>query len=352
MNREKTAFSILPAYHGDCILLRTFTNNNTEFVILIDGGTAQTFKYSLKKGLETIAHIDIVVLTHIDSDHIAGLINFFKSSLTDKITIGEIWMNRPDLVDIESGGMISVGQADTLTTLLNNKYPDITIKSVHSEMPDIEVNGIKFEFLSPTPQILEELYNQWQSERMAARKSVLKDIATADLRYSISLESLSKLPFTPQKKMDKDIYNASSISFILTCPDISMLLLADSRAEVITEQLIRRGFCTAKPLIVDYVKISHHGSLNNTSACLLELINCDNYIISTNGGSADHIHPSRETLARIIYNHNRTEKELRIFFNYDLDILKERIGDFITETDLQTGNWNAVFRNNFIEHDI
>lgn len=351
MFRNKTAFSILPAFHGDCIFIKTFNNDNQEVSILIDGGAAQTFKYSLKRELENVTHIDIIILTHIDSDHIAGLINFFKSSLAKKITVGEIWMNYPELVEVESASTIAVGQADSLKDLLCSKFPDVPVKSILCEQSDHIINGIEFKFLSPTTEITKELYRQWENERPRREEPQVKDIAKKIPDYNISLACLSTLPFKPASKIEDDIYNASSISFVLKCPDLSLLLLADSRAEIITQQLIKRGFSKDQPLVVDYVKVSHHGSLNNTSQELLMLINCDNYIISTNGGSANHIHPSRETLARIIYNDNRTDKELKIFFNYDISELKAKIGDFIQDTDLIDTNWNPVFRTNFTGHE-
>lgn len=43
----KTTLKILPAFHGDSIIIETFDNNNNPFVILIDGGPSKTFKTCL-----------------------------------------------------------------------------------------------------------------------------------------------------------------------------------------------------------------------------------------------------------------------------------------------------------------
>ena len=124
-------------------------------------------------------------------------------------------------------------------------------------------------------------------------------------------------------------------------------MLADSRPEIIVQSLRDIGVNEKDPLVVDYVKVSHHGSLNNTSQELLGLIKSNNYLISTNGGTADHKHPSRETISRIVYNSNRNDEVLNIFFNYTLNSLRERIGDFINGIDLEQGNWNATSQNRF-----
>ena len=139
----------------------------------------------------------------------------------------------------------------------------------------------------------------------------------------------------------------SSIAFLLKCPDVTILLLADSRPEVIVESLKRLGFSKNLPLEVDYVKVSHHGSLNNTSQELLGYIKCDKYLISTNGGVSNHKHPSRETIARLVYKENRTSKKLKIYFNYPVSELKKKIGDFINSNDLKDGNWEYMHMNNF-----
>lgn len=345
MKRNKTEFVVLPAFHGDCILIKTFDLDHNEFIILVDGGTAQTFKYSLKVELKEITHINLLVLTHIDSDHIAGLIALFKNSLIDKIQIDEIWMNNPDLVEINNGELISVRQGDNLKNLILEKKPKTKLTQVSILDKTITRSGVDFNILSPTSDIVNELYERWESLRLLQNNKV--NISSVTSSYSQSLEELNKIIFSPEKSINADIFNSSSISFLLKCPDISLLLLADSRPEIIVQSLTDIGVNEKNPLIVDYVKVSHHGSLNNTSQELMNLIMSNNYLISTNGGTADHKLPSRETISRIVYNSNRNDERLNIFFNYSLSSLREKIGDFINETDLEHGNWNATSQNRF-----
>lgn len=347
MKRNKTDFVVLPAFHGDCILIKTYDIEHNEFIILIDGGTAQTFRYSLKDELKNISRINLLILTHIDSDHIAGLITFFKNSLINEIQIDEIWMNNPDLVEINNGKLISVKQGGNLKNLILEKQPKTKLIQISTLDNVINHSGIEFTILSPTTDIVNELYVQWGALKELEKQENRSNISSVRNSYLQSLEDLSKTTFSPDKRINEDIFNASSISFLLKCPDISMLLLADSRPEIITQSLKGIGINNDNPLFVDYVKVSHHGSLNNTSQELMDLIMSNNYLISTNGGSANHRHPSRETISRLVYNRNRNEKKLNIFFNYDLKGLREKIGDFINENDLEHGNWNAINQNRF-----
>ena len=65
-------------------------------------------------------------------------------------------------------------------------------------------------------------------------------------------------------------------------------------------------------LKVDLYKVSHHGSQNNVSSELVQLLDCPRYLVSTNG---DHFyHPDRQAIARILkYGGERKT----IYFNYN-----------------------------------
>lgn len=359
MTRTQTELNILSAYNGDSILIKTYDENNKEITILIDGGTPSTFEYFLKKQLKEISKIDLLVLTHIDNDHIGGLIKFFENSLIDEIKIDEIWYNQPDVEFYEQSSekaLISVRQGEDWKSLIKNKKMNVVIKEITTEDKTISINGLEFIILSPTCEIKNKLYENWLKERAKPKRIDTNKAALISFSspsYSKSLEELNKNDFKPEKTVDKDIYNSSSIAFLLKCPDLSFLLLADSRAEVITESLRDLNYTYANPIEVDFVKISHHGSLNNTSQELLSLIQSNNYLISTNGGSLKNKHPSRETIARIVYKDNRIDDStLNIYTNYDVDIIKEKIGEFITHDDLKRGNWKIEHKNTFTKNDL
>jgi beta-lactamase superfamily II metal-dependent hydrolase len=355
MEPRITEFEILNAFNGDCILIKTFDVSFNEFIILIDGGTPSTFDYYLKDSLKDVVKIDLLVLTHIDNDHIGGLIKLFKNSLISEIEIGEIWYNQPDVEFYEPKHevLISVPQAEDWKSLLREKKKDAIIKEITTDNKVLNIRGLEFNILSPTQEIKNKLYEDWRKDRTKSNEKSEKTlISTSTTKHSKSLEELNEIDFKPEKSINNDIYNSSSIAFLLKCLDLSILLLADSRAEIIAENLISLGFSETKPLEVDFVKISHHGSLNNTSQELLSLINSNNYIISTNGGTSNHKHPSRETIARIVCKKNINKKTLNIYTNYSLESLKSRIGDFITDEDFKVGDWKIEHKNTFTKNDI
>jgi beta-lactamase superfamily II metal-dependent hydrolase len=351
MTHTSSIMKVLKAFNGDCILMTYNCTKKKEINILIDGGNASTFDYSLKKELLKIKTLDLIILTHIDSDHIGGLIRFFKNSLIDKIEVKNIWVNFPNIVEMSSSEKISFGQAKTLEKLIIEKMPTTKIKNyIHSENDKLNYNGIEITVISPTKEILDNLYEKWPRIKEAEKTNedikinISKDLT---VNNTVALSELNKIPFNPDKSVNNDLVNASSISIILECANLKILLLADSRPEII-EKYLTENYSEIERLKVDYVKVSHHGSKNNTSQKMLNYIDCDNYIISTNGGAAKHKHPSRETIARIIYNEKRDFSNKRfIYFNYPVEEIKKKAGVFINDDDINEGNWEYLNKNEF-----
>ena len=79
MNVEDVEVKMLQAGEGDCIVVY-FRDEN--FRILIDGGVASTYDLALRsylKGLSSKGQkIDILIVTHIDRDHIEGIIRLLN----------------------------------------------------------------------------------------------------------------------------------------------------------------------------------------------------------------------------------------------------------------------------------
>ena len=136
-------FEFLQADNGDCILITT-----EKFNILIDGGMGRTYYRSLKDKLEELEQIDLVILTHIDEDHIAGLIELFKDEEI-RPKVKKVWFNslaklselfdgkydesKEYATDDDSDKNVSYKQGESLESLLDGIdyeliYTDLTIK--------------------------------------------------------------------------------------------------------------------------------------------------------------------------------------------------------------------------------
>ncbi|MGE6433933.1 ComEC/Rec2 family competence protein [Shewanella baltica] len=320
-----TIIRVLEANHGDCILVSHEEASGT-VNILIDGGTSKTFKYgprqrsdgALCKVLDELKnkgqHIDLAVLTHIDDDHIHGLIKAFETPDYLNKLVKSIWFNSSRLItqhfnvpEIPENNILladdspqtSVQQGKDLEALLDEigckRAPLIKARQVHS------VGPFKLTVLSPSQNQLERLLHKWPSEEESGATSA------HDNDYQLSLEEIWA---ADEFESDTSIYNGSSIAFLLEIDKTKMLFLGDAHDQVVVESLRDLGFNEQNKLDLNLVKVSHHGSQYNTSSEFLSLLRSSRYIISTNGSR--HGLPNKRTIARIIKETNG-----QICFNYN-----------------------------------
>src|SRR4051794_24527539 len=99
---------VVQAAFGDCLIVRYGTRTRQR-VLVIDGGPFGTFADHLRPALVALAGagatLDLVVLSHIDNDHVMGLLEMFgalekarleHTSASDTATpaaIKELWHN-------------------------------------------------------------------------------------------------------------------------------------------------------------------------------------------------------------------------------------------------------------------
>ncbi|MCX8532163.1 ComEC/Rec2 family competence protein [Chryseobacterium luquanense] len=359
-NNLKTQLLVLPAHHGDSLIIKTFDKYKNEFNIVIDGGTAKTFDETLKKELRKIPLINILVLSHIDSDHIAGLIKFLKNFHFNPNQVGEYWFNSKNIKLISYSENISFSQAIDFEQLLiekgeiKEKLQNNVVVGYKPTLPD----GIEIEIISPSQEIIDHLYKKWDDLSDEFSKKIT-DINISSLKTSQidrgSLLQLAKFDDKPEKSITSDIVNSSSIAFIFKTFDMSVLFLSDSHPTFVESVLRSKGYSEANKLNVDFVKVSHHGSKNNTTTSLLDIIDCDKFIISTNGGNAWHTHPDRETIARILYHTERQKLDKpplrKIYLNYSKELISRNAGIFVNDEDLKEGNWQLFEKANIFEND-
>jgi glyoxylase-like metal-dependent hydrolase (beta-lactamase superfamily II) len=86
--------TMLPAEDGDCLLL-DYGTEEEQYHVLIDGGRTSTYE-AARPFLETIRkrgeRIDLLVLTHIDADHIEGLLPLIADPCLP-VDVAEVWYN-------------------------------------------------------------------------------------------------------------------------------------------------------------------------------------------------------------------------------------------------------------------
>lgn len=355
-----------PARNGDAYLLRT--DGPMPIAILVDGGYPTTFHEYIRADLVALAQqgyaLDLVVATHIDSDHLSGLLPFFKANgeacAPKIIPVRRAWHNslrsmagvgpseklvqRPDaelLEEIQRAGFpvpsgeanhtgeISARQGSSLAVLLRsggylwNEGEGRTTVDSESCLPYAVGSG-RITVIGPPRARLKKLLATWTSD---IRRLGFTGPLDVNDRLDDAFEFLCAEPAdgTPAHVIsgqaageelakcyvpDESVTNGSSIAFVFEVEGRRVLFLGDGWAEDAGAALLKLGD-SGRPLRFDAIKISHHGSLRNTSPGLLEVIDAPRYFISTNGEG--HGHPDFAVLAAIV---DRPGPTRELFFNY------------------------------------
>jgi len=308
-------FEFLEAGYGDCILISTDEGTN----ILIDGGlvpTAEIIKDKVKD-LKKKNELDLVILTHIDNDHICGLIALLREK--NKIKINKLWFNSANLKISKETSEKAGGQAIHFEKLIDNKKIDYSnnIYLENDKSKSYFINEIELKLLSPKVEDVEELNKKWKNidETDCRGKKMEKNSQLCtDTREIEEVEQIFSNELNNDLIQKDTLENQSSIAFILKYKDKEFLFLADANIGVINSSLNTIGYSKDNPLKVEFVKLSHHGSKNNINHKFLDLVETEKYITLTNCKKFQH--PDKETLSLIIMKHFRKKKNLTLFFNY------------------------------------
>jgi beta-lactamase superfamily II metal-dependent hydrolase len=314
---------MLPAQYGDCLWIE-YGDEREPRRILVDCGMKSTYRL-LSKRLRKSPDLsfELLVLTHVDADHIQGSIPLLKKFGPERFK--EVWFNRwKQLPPDDSLGAV---QGEIVSALLEQGGFACNRKAIvvpdRGKLPSHTLaGGLKLTLLSPTPGQLVDLRLEWRKvlaqEKMrpgnagdALRRLETRRELQPDRLGRIDVFALARTRYEP----DKGAGNGSSIALLAEFDDRALLLAGDAFAPVL-EQTIARLLQERRqegPLRLDAFKLSHHGSRGNTSPDLLGMVACRDFLISTNGSS--YHHPHEETVARVILS----QEKPRLHFNYQSD---------------------------------
>lgn len=308
---------LLPAREGDAIWVR-WGSPDAPYQMLIDMGTQETGT-ELRERISTLPEdqrsFELIVVTHIDRDHIGGLLScLVDAEPLPGFTAKDFWFNGFAHLDglkpqgeFESMGAV---QGERLSHWLGkqnwNKLFAGGPVCCESNLPlphrDFE-GGMRLTVLGPTSRRLSELKSVWRKEVEAALKKTQQSTAGEGLeRMGTSsprtLENKAALAHLAEQQLARDNSpaNASSIALLLEYQDTRILLAGDAFSTDLKEsvQLISPG----QPLELTAFKVPHHGSRRNLCKALIESVNCRCWLISTDGSRFQH--PDDQAVARIL----------------------------------------------------
>lgn len=367
----QATFKTFESGAGDCLFLILRDEQvGDSFHIMVDCNVLtpeiKHFIYS-----ELGSKIDTLIITHIDADHTNGIVKLLRDIESEHLQINQILFNGfqpqtdnpqplddeirkkldaamkflPPIVD-ENNHKTNGVDAACLVTEINKKqqWKDVWRKTPILAGETITLSEAKWgrlRFLSPTQNAIDKLLHEVKLEyaRKLGVAPPKQDFENQDKYFELMLRlsNLRKRPAIIKKTrglvITKDVMvkyaeidtdenavtpaNKASLAFYWESTDSSkrVLMMGDAIPSQILSQLneIYEG-----TMQFEAVKISHHGSKNNTSISLLNKISSEHYFI-TGGKSSEG--PHIETIARIaILNTNQERSNCNLHYNHTLDI--------------------------------
>lgn len=309
----------LPASEGDAVWIRW--GDDTRHQLLVDMGKEST-GVAIRRRLEAAKtvdrHFELLVVTHIDGDHIGGVLTgLADAGPLEGLRFDDVWFNGwahlhgKTIPEPGAGtGLESMGaaQGERLTSWLTGPWNEAFGRgpAVRDGPPrTIELSDeLRLTVLGPTADRLKDLQATWAAEVALA-------IEKGRLPATTSLESLGrKRPVRPDlpsmaaldeaadeySKPDPSKSNGTSIILLLEWRGRRVLLTGDAFAADVVEGLRLLG--EAAPVPIDVVKLPHHGSGGNVSDALVGAVTCPTWVFSTDG--TRHYHPDVPAVARVI----------------------------------------------------
>lgn len=321
---------------GDCIVISfddKFADEERKACIVIDGGYSSS-KVPLKNYLEKekIDIIDLIVATHIDNDHIAGLKAFLTSYVKEKdgeknkFELRNYWGPAPKafepisitefvsyIVDVDDFGIEElsfISQSVAENEKLNDAVKEI-LPLEHVFYPSVRVrdcipkifDSVVIDILAPDKQIPDDKIKGKRVQEISLGNTLINDsiidLTDAELKKKVNAAALE----------NNRTANNQSIVFKLTpldsngqkVSDCTFLFTGDAEEESWEFMIERWG----KELSSELLKVSHHGSRTGTNKHVLRTVKPKYCIICA--GKNTHGLPDEDVLE--MFN----KKNLKIF---------------------------------------
>ena len=165
--------TMLPARQGDCLWI-TYGAKAAHHLI-IDGGPekANSLRSAIVARIDALPdrrlHIDLLVATHIDNDHIGGILDVILD-MPAGLTIGDIWFN--GYRHLPPSDLLGPDQAERLTEAIDAKelHWNVAFDLGPVMIPEtgalpfrLRQDGLKVTLLGPTRGQLVRLGSVWKS---------------------------------------------------------------------------------------------------------------------------------------------------------------------------------------------
>lgn len=317
---------VVQADFGDSLIM-AYGSSASPHYLLIDGGPNRVYQDHLKPVLQGLSdaqtQLDLVVLSHIDEDHVMGLVDLFKDlqwqrsrGRPETVAIAALWHNSfSDILGKENeqeldrfmgiagpvrgsmpltdrtGRSVKQGHdlaeaAELLDIDVNCDFSPSHLAS-SDEAPDaIPLENVSLRLIGPGKARLEKLRAKWLAWLKEQKKKLAVPDADEAERAAVSA--------------DDSVPNLSSIMFLAEADGKTILFTGDGLHTDIIAGLEETGLLPEDGnLHVNVLKVPHHGSNRNVSQDFFYRITADTYVISANDRTGQD-NPDYDTLKWLV----------------------------------------------------
>ena len=337
-NKHWIELDVLPAGYGDALVVTYgIGDSGATHTIVIDGGPPEAEPLAaIAARLHELPTIDLLVVTHIDVDHVGGMVRLLTdTAIASKVKA--VWFNSYKHLERAADWLGGVDGELLTTAILDLEVPwnagfagpvdpaadvggPVLVPPGTGTLPQVPLpGGATAILLSPGPKELTKLRPVWAKAVEAAglvagrgsRRESARQVRPGDWLGATDLHRLAATS-TPK---DRKPPNGSSIAFILCWGSLRLLLGGDAHAGVLEaglQRLIDAGDEVVDGRVrVHACKLPHHGSDANLTAGVVAKLACGDWIVSSNGDRFSH--PDDVALARVIVG---SPAPVRIVGNY------------------------------------
>jgi beta-lactamase superfamily II metal-dependent hydrolase len=363
------SLDVLRARKGDCLLLHYGTADDPRLMV-IDGGPSEVYRPHLRPRLEAVKKarglnaktplpVDLMMVSHVDDDHIRGILDLTKELITAGMTskpplvnVLNFWHNsfenilgqtpqeltaavkKQSAAASASGSSIEELDADT------KESPDVT-RATLMVLASIQQGA---QLRSDLQKLKFPLNLDYDGNLILAQKKkldmgdglkftvvgpMLAELKALHKKHQEWLKELQKKGMAPDEALaayvDKSVPNLSSLVVIAELGKKTILLTGDARGDKILVGLEAAGVLKkGKTMHVDVMKVPHHGSANNLGVDLFERVTADHYVFS---GDGEHGNPERESFEMLLAARGDADYEVHLTYPVD-EIDAERKKDW------------------------
>lgn len=270
---------------GDCIAMRygdLVKGKEKQTVIVVDGGYSGTWKDTLKPHLSKYynceikgkLHIDIVILSHPDLDHVSGLVEIAKD---EDVEIGMIMMHRP--WEELSPSWFRDGRItkDSLKDRLGDAFEkakeldDVTQNVTKPKLNVGKCNhkGASITILGPTSEFYKTCIANCEKTPQQAN-NVVHLPQSQSLKKSIDFEPYIEGEIKWYDDETTSPINESSLIILFEYDGVKVLLTGDAGKKGLTNAINCAHLNGIKLNDCKIIKMPHHGSRKNVNPTIMD----------------------------------------------------------------------------------